>query len=253
MTNMSPAQFDYVIRLADSPLILGQRLSEWCGHGPVLEEDLALTNVALDLIGQARLLLAHAAELEGRGRDEDKLAFLRAESDYRNFTLVELPNGDFGATVVRNLFFHAYQLHLWEGLRQSSDYELAAIAGKSIKETRYHMRHAADWTVRLGDGTEESHARVQSALDRLWPYTLEFFAPDPVDEAAEDAGYGICGASLESRWEATVRPVLEDATLRAPERTPFLSHGKSGVHSEHMGHLLTEMQYMQRTYPGSQW
>ena len=181
---MPNTAFAYVLRLADSPLILGQRLSEWCGHGPILEEDLALTNVALDLIGQARLLLAHAGALEGAGRDEDQLAFLRTESDYRNFTLVELPNGDFAETVMRNLLFNAYQLHLWEALRQSSDHELAAIAAKSVKETRYHLRHAADWTVRLGDGTEESHARAQSALDRLWPYTLELFASDAVDETA---------------------------------------------------------------------
>jgi ring-1,2-phenylacetyl-CoA epoxidase subunit PaaC len=250
---MPNTRFDYVLRLADSPLILGQRLSEWCGHGPILEEDLALTNVALDLIGQARLLLAHACVLEGAGHDEDQLAFLRTESDYRNFTLVELPNGDFAATVMRNLLFNAYQLHLWEGLRQSNDHELAAIAGKSVKETRYHLRHAADWTVRLGDGTDESHARVQSALDRQWPYTLEFFASDAVDEAAAADGYGVAAAPLESRWEAAVRPVLEEATLHVPERTPFLSQGKRGVHSEHMGHLLSEMQHMQRTYPGSQW
>jgi ring-1,2-phenylacetyl-CoA epoxidase subunit PaaC len=250
---MSTTRFDYVLHLADSPLILGQRLSEWCGHGPVLEEDLALANLALDLLGQARLLLAHAGGLEGKGRDEDQLAFLRPESSYRNFTLVELPNGDFGATVVRNLLFSAYQLHLWEALQHSGDHELAAIAGKSIKETRYHLRHATDWTVRLGDGTEESHARVQSALEHLWPYTPELFAPDAVDEAAAADGYGVTGASLEPRWEATVRPILDEATLGTPERTPFRSRGKHGMHSEHMGHLLTEMQYMQRVYPGLQW
>jgi ring-1,2-phenylacetyl-CoA epoxidase subunit PaaC len=250
---MSSAKFTYVLRLADNPLILGQRLSEWCGHGPILEEDLALPNVALDLIGQARLLLGYAGTLEGKGRDEDQLAFLRAERDYRNFTLVELPNGDFGATAVRSLLFHAYQANLWEALQKCSDTELAAIAGKSIKETRYHLRHAADWTVRLGDGTEESHARVQSALDELWPYTAELFAADAVDEAAAADGYGVAGASLESQWHAAVRPVLEEATLRVPERTPFRSRGKLGVHSEHMGHLLAEMQHMQRAYPGLQW
>jgi ring-1,2-phenylacetyl-CoA epoxidase subunit PaaC len=245
--------FSYVLRLADSPLILGQRLSEWCGHAPVLEEDLALANVALDLIGQARLLLARAGKLDPRARNEDQLAFLRPEAEFLNFTLVELPNGDFGATVVRNLLFTAYQLHLWEALQQSRDAELAAIAAKSIKETRYHVRHAADWTVRLGDGTEESHARAQSALDQLWPYTAELFAPDAMDEAAAAAGYGVSGAALEPGWAATVRPVLEEATLRVPERTPFRSHGKHGVHSEHMGHLLAHMQYMQRAYPGLQW
>ncbi len=245
--------FDYVLRLADSPLILGQRLSEWCGHAPILEEDLALANVALDLIGQARLLLARAGQLDPQARNEDQLAFLRPESEFRNATLVELPNGDFGVTVMRNLLFTAYQLHLWEALQQSRDPELAAIAAKSIKETRYHVRHAADWTVRLGDGTEESHTRVQSALDQLWPYTAELFAADALDEAAAAAGYGVSGAILEPAWTATVRPVLEEATLRVPERTPFRSHGKHGVHSEHMGHLLAQMQYMQRTYPGLQW
>ena len=250
---MSSTKFTYVLRLADNPLILGQRLSEWCGHGPVLEEELALANIALDLIGQARLLLGYAGTLEGQGRDEDQLAFLRSERDYRNFTLVELPNGDFGATVVRNLLFCAYQLHLWEAMRQCSDQELAAIAAKSIKETRYHLQHAMEWTVRLGDGTEESHARVQSALDQLWPYTAELFAADAVDEAAATEGYGVAGASLESRWDAAVRPTLEEATLRVPERTPFRSRGKLGVHSEHMGHLLAEMQHMQRAYPGLQW
>ena len=250
---MSSAKFQYVLRLADNPLILGQRLSEWCGHGPVLEEDLALANIALDLIGQARLLLGYAGTLEGDGRDEDQLAFLRAERDYRNFTLVELPNGDFGVTVVRNLLFNAYQANLWEALGKSNDSELAAIAGKSIKETRYHLQHAADWTVRLGDGTDESHARAQSALDQLWPYTAEFFTQDPLDEAAAADGYGVTGAALETGWEAAVRPVLEEATLRVPDRTPFRSRGRLGVHSEHMGHLLAEMQYMQRAYPGLQW
>jgi len=250
---MSSPKFTYVLRLADNPLILGQRLSEWSGHGPVLEEELALANIALDLIGQARLLLSYAGTLEGQGRDEDQLAFLRNEQDYRNFTLVELPNGDFGATVVRNLLFNAYQVNLWEALQKGSDDELAAIAEKSIKETRYHLQHAADWTVRLGDGTDESHARTQSALDQLWPYSAEFFAADAVDEAAAADGYGVAGGALESRWEAAVRPVLEEATLRVPERTPFRSRGRLGVHSEHMGHLLAEMQYMQRAYPGVQW
>jgi ring-1,2-phenylacetyl-CoA epoxidase subunit PaaC len=250
---MSTARFDYVLRLADSPLILGQRLSEWCGHGPVLEEDLALTNVALDLIGQARLLLAYAGKLENKGRDEDQLAFLRAESEYRNFTLVELPNGDFGRTVMRNLLFGAYQQHLWETLQRSGDSELAAIAAKSVKEARYHLRHAMDWTLRLGDGTEESHARMQAALEALWPYTAEFFAADALDEAAVADGIGVAAACLQGPWDDTVRPLLEEATLRIPQNTPFRSRGKHGVHSEHMGHLLTEMQYMQRAYPGLQW
>jgi ring-1,2-phenylacetyl-CoA epoxidase subunit PaaC len=244
---------EYLLRLADNPLILGQRLSEWCGHAPVLEEDLALANTALDLIGQARLLLTHAGAQEGGGRDEDQLAFLRSEREFRNCTLVELPNGDFARTVLRNFLFGAYQLPLWEGLLASRDAQLAAIAAKSLKEARYHLRHAADWAVRLGAGTEESHQRLHAALDYLWPFTAELFAADAVEEAAAAAGVGVTGSSLQPRWEATVLPVLQEAGLSAPACTPFLSQGKLGVHSEHMGHLLAEMQYLQRTYPGAQW
>jgi len=249
----TPAHLEYVLRMGDNALILGQRLAEWCGHAPVLEEDMALTNTALDLIGQARLLLTHAGKLEGRGRDEDQLAFLRTERDYRNVTLTELPNGDFGRTMVRNFLFAAFQVQLYQHLSSSSDTELAAIAAKSLKEARYHMRHAGEWVLRLGDGTEVSHARAQAALDELWPYTAEFFAPDPTDEAAAAAGIGPTWGSLEAAWEAQVVPLLHEATLTVPARTPFKSYGKFGRHSEHMGHLLATMQYMQRTYPGACW
>lgn len=247
------AHFDYLLRLADTSLILGQRLSEWCGHGPVLEEDLALTNVALDCIGQARLLLSHAAAVEGQGRDEDQLAFLRDDGRYRNLTIVELPNGDFGATVVRNLLVNAWQAQVWASLADSSDRAFAAIAEKSAKETRYHVTHAADWTIRLGDGTDESHGRMQSALDRLWPYTAEFFVVDAVDEAVAAAGIAPLCSSLEAAWMATVVPVLEEATLIVPGRSPFRSRGKTGIHTEHLGHLLAVMQHLQRAYPGGQW
>jgi ring-1,2-phenylacetyl-CoA epoxidase subunit PaaC len=247
------AHFDYVLRLGDNALILGQRLSEWCGHGPVLEEDIALANIALDLIGQARLLLSHAGQLEGAGRDEDRLAFLRTESEYRNLTMLELPNQDFGRTVVRNLLFSAYQVHLWEALRRSRDSDLAAIAAKSLKEARYHLRHAADWVVRLGDGTEDSHHRAQAALDALWPYTAEFFALDETERTVAAAGIGLEGGALEAAWSATVRPTLEQATLSIPAASPFRSRGRLGVHTEHMGHLLSELQYLQRTYPEAQW
>jgi ring-1,2-phenylacetyl-CoA epoxidase subunit PaaC len=247
------AHLEYVLRLGDSALILGQRLSEWCGHGPVIEEDIALANTALDLIGQARLLLTHAGALEGKGRDEDTLAFLRDESEYRSLTLCELPNVDFGRTCLRNCLFAAFQLHLWQALASSGDAQLAAIAGKSIKETRYHLQHASDWTVRLGDGTDESHARMQRALDDLWPYTAEFFSPDPVDAAAQAAGIGPAWSSLAPAWEQSVLPVFEVARLAVPARTPFLSRGKEGRHSEHMGHLLAEMQSLQRAHPGAKW
>lgn len=250
---MVDAHFEYILRLADDSLILGQRLSEWCGHAPLLEEDLALANVVLDLIGQARLLLTHAGNIEGRARDEDRLAFLRAEHEYRNCTLVELPNQDFAVTVTKNLLFCTYRLHLWQALQQSKDAELAAIAEKSLKETRYHVQHAGDWVVRLGDGTSESHARTQAALDHLWPYTTELFATDLVEEEAHARGIGATGASLQATWEASVLPVFEEATLAVPVRTPFRSCGRHGAHSEHMGHLLAQMQYMQRAYPGMQW
>ena len=253
ITAANAAHLEYVLRIADTSLILGQRLSEWCGHGPVIEEDIALTNVALDLIGQARLLLTHVGRLEGQGRDEDQLAFLRTEPQYRNLTIVELPNVDFARTILRNFLVAAWQRELWQKLASSTDTELAAIAGKALKETRYHLQHAADWTVRLGDGTEESHARMQRALDTLWPYTAEFFSATAEDAAVDAAGVGPSWATLESTWEAVVRPVLEVATLNVPARTPFLSRGKQGQHTESMGHLLTEMQYLQRTYPGGTW
>ncbi len=252
-TASSAAHLDYLLRIADSALILGQRLSEWCGHGPVIEEDIALANTALDLIGQARLLLTHAGRLEGRGRDEDALAFLRAEHEYRNLTLCELPNEDFGRTCLRNLLFAALQMQWWQALAGSNDAQLAAIAGKSIKETRYHLQHAADWTVRLGDGSEESHARMQRALEYLWPYTAEFFSPSATDGEAGAAGIGPAWSSLAAAWEQAVLPALEAATLTVPQRTPFLSRGKEGRHSEHMGHLLAQMQYLQRAYPGAKW
>jgi len=252
-TATDAAHLDYVLRIADSALILSQRLAEWCGHGPVIEEDIALTNTALDLIGQARLLLTHAGALEGRGRDEDALAFLRAEPQYRSLTICELPNEDFGRTILRNCLFAAFQMQLWQALASSSDAQLAAIAGKSIKETRYHLQHAADWTVRLGDGTEESHVRMQRALDYLWPYTAEFFSPTATDEQVGASGVGPAWSTLAAGWEQSVLPVLEVATLKVPARTPFLSRGKEGRHSEHMGHLLAELQYLQRAHPGASW
>jgi len=219
----------------------------------VIEEDIALTNIALDLIGQARLLLTHAGKREGQGRDEDHLAFLRAEREFRNLSMVELPNQDFGRTILRNFLVAAWQAPLWSELRSSSDAELAAIAEKSAKETRYHLQHAADWTVRLGDGTEESRRRMQRALDTLWPYTAEFFGDDELDRAANAAGLTPLPSALLAAWESTVLPVLAEATLTVPSRTPFLSTGRQGRHTEHMGHLLAPMQAMQRTYPGCTW
>jgi ring-1,2-phenylacetyl-CoA epoxidase subunit PaaC len=247
------AEVRYLLRIGDASLVLGQRLSEWCGHGPILEEDIALTNVALDLIGQARLLLTAAGELQGQGRDEDRLAFLRGENEYLNPTLVELPNGDFARTLLRNFLFAAFQTQLWQGLNASSYAPLAAIAAKSAKETRYHLRHAADWTVRLGDGTDESAHRMRDALEYLWPYTNELFVTLPDDDAITASGFGVAWSKLRPAWESTVLPVLAQAHLNVPARTPFVSSGTSGRHSEYMGHLLSELQYLQRTYPDSQW
>jgi ring-1,2-phenylacetyl-CoA epoxidase subunit PaaC len=244
---------EYVLRIADTALILAQRLGEWCGHGPALEEDIALSNMALDLLGQARALLTHAGRLEGRGRDEDQLAFLREEREYRNVTLVELPRGDFAVTTLRNAVMATFLKLLWQRLGGSNDAELAAIAGKAVKETRYHQQHAADWVARLGDGTAESHARIERALQALWPYTAELFADDDVDGSAAASGLGPRWSELQSPWRAEMDQVLAAATLVAPPATPFLSTGKHGRHSEHMGLILAELQYLQRAYPGGTW
>lgn len=243
-----------VLCIADSSLILGHRLSEWCGHGPVLEEDIALTNVALDLIGQARSLYTHLGTLEGAGRGEDQFAFNRTKDEFRNVTMVELPNDDYGCTIMRNFLFTAFQRELWTALQASSDAQLSAIAVKSLKETRYHLQHASDWTVRLGDGTDESHTRMQRALDKLWPYTAEFFTASTSDGAGTDKAEGaIAWPTLEANWRASVSPVLDIATLRVPANTSFVSRGKDGVHSEHLEPLLAEMQHLQRTYPNCNW
>ncbi len=243
----------YVLRLADTCLILGQRLAEWCGHGPVLEEDIALANMALDLIGQARALLTRAGAMEGLGRDEDQLAFLREERDYLNPTLVELPRGDFAFTMVRNTLVATLLKLLWARLAESSDAELAAIAGKAIKEARYHQQHAADWVVRLGDGTAESRRRTETALNTLWRYTPEWFAADAVDEAAHASGLGPRWSDVQSEWRDEMAQILAAASLAIPQDSAFRSTGKQGVHSEHMGFILAEMQHLQRSFPGGVW
>ncbi len=243
----------YVLRLADTNLVLAQRLGEWVGHAPALEEDLGLANVALDLLGQARLLLAHAGELEGRGRDEDALAYLREESEYLNLTLVEQPNGDFGRTIVRQFLFDAWQHALHEALERSSDAKLAAIAAKSVKESSYHLRYSSGWLIRLGDGTPESHRRVADALTRLWPFTSELFDADDIDRAAAEAGIGPLPGALAAVWNRTVDDVLAAATLTRPPAANYAWHGKQGRHSEHLGYLLAEMQSLQRAHPGATW
>jgi len=248
----------YVLRLADTALILGQRLGEWCGHAPVLEEDIALANIALDLIGQSRALLTRAGQLEGKDHDEDQLAFLREERDYRNATIVELPNGpsrpgDFAFTVLRNAMMATWFRLLWERLRESSDAELAAIAGKAVKEARYHQQHSSDWVVRLGDGTDESARRLRAALDALWRYGAELFDSDAVDVAAAANGLGPRWADLREPWLAEMRELFDEAKLAMPADSAFRSTGKTGVHSEHMGYILADLQFLQRAYPGGAW
>lgn len=243
----------YLLRIADTALILAQRTSEWTGHAPVLEEDIALANVALDLVGQCRAVFHRAGELEGAGHDEDQLAFLREERDYRNVTLVELPRGDFAVTVVRNTIMSTFLKLLWTELQASGDGELAAIAGKAVKETRYHQQHAADWLVRLAGGTGESRRRVDQAITDLWRYTAELFAPDAVDEHAKATGLGPRWSDLQDAWRAEMAQVFAEAGLVLPAPIPFLSTGKQGVHSEHMGYILAEMQHLQRSYPGGAW
>ncbi len=245
--------FRYVLRLGDLSLVLGQRLGEWVGHAPALEEDLGLANVALDLIGQARLLLGYAGEIEGRGREEDEIAFLREQGEYLNPILAEQPNGDFGQTVVRQVLIDAFQSELYERLTSSADERLAAVAAKAIKETRYHLRYSGGWLVRLGDGTEESHTRVQSALERLWPNTGELFAEDDVDRAMADRGVAPRLAEMRKGWMTRIDDLLAEATLERPRDRPYSWFGKRGQHSEHLGYMLAEMQYLQRTYPGARW
>jgi ring-1,2-phenylacetyl-CoA epoxidase subunit PaaC len=247
------AAMQYLLRIGDTALILAQRLAEWCGHAPALEEDIALANIALDLIGQARGVLTHAGVLEGAGRDEDQLAFLREEREYRNITLAELPRGDFAVTTLRNAMMATFFKLLWQRLADSCDPELAAIAGKAVKEARYHQQHAGDWVVRLGDGTEESRRRMQRALRDLWPYAAELFADDEVDAGAAAAGLGPRWSELEPQWRLEMEALFAEAGLQPPPPTAFLSTGKRGVHSEHMGFILAEMQSLQRSYPGSVW
>jgi ring-1,2-phenylacetyl-CoA epoxidase subunit PaaC len=243
--------YDYLLRLGDNALILSQRLGEWCGHGPVLEEDIALTNVALDLLGQARLWLAYAGELTGR--DEDQLAFLRDAGEFRNVLLVEQPNGDFAHTIVRQFFFDAWHHLLLEKLSDSSDERIRGIAAKALKEVTYHLRRGADWMVRLGDGTAESHSRMENAAGDLWMYTGELFEMDAVEQEMAQSGIGCDLAALREPWMAQLRAVFAEAMLEIPKQTWMQHGGKRGVHSEKLGFILAELQFMQRAYPGAKW
>ena len=258
------APLAYVLQLADTALVLGQRNAEWCGHGPALEEDIALANNSLDLVGQARMLYSLAAQQAGPGASEDSLAYWRGPEAFRNYTLVELPHHgpmapsarqdrDFATTLVRNFLYSNLMVGVWAQLEHSPDAQLAAIAAKAIKETRYHLRHAHDWVVRLGDGTDTSHARAQAALNHLLPYTQEFWCPSEAEQAAMDAGMGLDLAALQVPWQEQLSSTLQMAQLQASPTTGFMSGGKNGIHSEHLSYLLGEMQSLARAHPQAVW
>lgn len=248
------ALFKYLLRLGDNSLILGHRMSEWCGHGPKLEQDIALINISLDLIGQARSYLSYAGEVEGKGRSEDDLAYLRNERDFHNCLLAELPNGDWGQTIMRSFLFDTYNYYLLQELSNSSNEQLAAIAIKSLKEVTYHLKHNAEWVIRLGDGTEESRKRMLNAIDEVWEFTGELFEMDEVDEILIREGIACDLNSIKRKWEAKVKSVFEEATLPYPAETWMQSGGKlKGIHTEDMGYLLAVMQYLPRCYPDAKW
>ncbi|MCX6316420.1 MAG: phenylacetate-CoA oxygenase subunit PaaC [Bacteroidetes bacterium] len=252
---MSESLINYTLHLADNALILGQRNSEWCGHGPVLEQDIAITNISLDLIGQARSLYQYAAEKmnAAAGKEhpavtEDTLAYYRTEREFKNCLLTEQPRGDWAQTVLRQFFFSTYQYYLYQQLQQYADTNLAAIAEKSLKEVSYHLRWSSEWVIRLGDGTDESNRRMKEAVNELWRYTGELFVPAPYEKEL-----GIDPGSMQADWMKKVSAVFEEATLQVPEKIFMQTGGKTGVHSEHLGYILTELQYVQRTYPGCEW
>ena len=250
---MDKLLIDYTLHLADNSLILGQRNSEWCGHGPVLEQDIAITNISLDLIGQARNFYQYAATLIGGDATEDTLAYLRKERDFKNCLLVEQPNGDWAQTILRQFLFSQYQYLLFEQLQHRKDEQLAAIAEKSLKEITYHLRWSSEWVIRLGDGTEESHQRMIKATDELWRYSGELFEGVGYEIKAVNDGIGVDLSKLKGSWMNKVKEIFDQATLVLPEKTFMQTGGKEGKHTEHLGYILTELQYMQRAYPGCEW
>lgn len=250
---MSKELLEYTLRLGDNALILGQRLAEWCGHGPILEQDIALSNIALDQLGQARMLMQYAAEQQGEGFTEDKVAFHRDVWDYHNLLMLELPNGDWGRTIMRQFLFDTYNYFFYTEMLQSKDEHLRSVAQKAIKEITYHAQWSAEWVIRLGDGTEESHERVQNALDDLWQWTGEMFSMDEVDRKMIDAGVGVDLETLKKQWHEKVAEILELATLQKPEDSWMQSGGKQGEHTEYLGYVLAEMQHLPRMYPEANW
>ena len=251
--NLKEATFEYLLRLGDSSLIIGHRLSEWCGHGPILEEDIALTNIALDFVGNATALLTYAAQTEGKGRTEDDLAFMRNERQFRNLLLTEQPNGDFANTMARQFLFDAYMFFLYEELKSSKEETLAALATKAHKEITYHLRHTTEWMRRLGEGTQESHERLQNGLNNLWMYTPDLFDMDEVDRLLIKENIAPDLTVIKTKWEQLVSEVIKGATLQIPVTYAKQKGSREGKHSEHLGFLLAEMQYVHRAYPGVKW
>lgn len=247
------AKFQYLLRLGDSSLIIGHRLSEWCGAGPILEEDIALINIALDFVGSATSLLAYAAQVEGKGRTEDDLAFLRGEREFRNLLLTEQPNGDYASTITRQFLYDVYAYHLYEALKSSKDETIAALALKSHKEITYHLRHTTEWMYRLGDGTEESHTRMQNALNDLWMFTNDLFDMDEVDGILIKEGIVPDLNKIREQWETQVKAVIAQATLEIPSYSFKQKGSREGMHSEHLGFLLAEMQSVHRSFPDAKW
>jgi len=250
---MKQVLIDYTLHLADDSLILGQRNAEWCGHGPVLEQDIAITNISLDLIGQSRNFYQYAATLIGNDSTEDSLAYLRKEEEFKNCLLVEQPKGDWAQTILRQFFFSQYQYLLFQQLQNSKDEQLAAIAEKSLKEVTYHLRWSSEWVIRFGDGTDESHQRMIKAIDELWKYTDELFSATNYELQVASDGAGIDVSKLKEQWLAKVKEIFSEATLPIPGKTFVQGGGKEGRHTEHLAYILTELQYMQRTYPGCDW
>lgn len=248
------ALFQYCLRLGDTPLILGQRLSEWCGHGPILEEDIALANMSLDLIGQSRMILSYAGKVEGKNNSDDDLAFHRDARQFRNVLLAELPNGDFAFTTARHFFISVYNFYLYDELKKSKDKTISAFTEKSLKEIIYHLRHSSDWMLRLGDGTQESHDRVQNAVNDLWFFTDDLFQMNEVDELLIKDGIAADLNSIKEKWNKHVNDVLLKATLVKSQINNFMRAGScNGIHTEHLGYILAEMQFLPRAYPDAKW
>jgi ring-1,2-phenylacetyl-CoA epoxidase subunit PaaC len=251
--NLKKALFNYLLWMGDTALVLGHRISEWCGHGPILEEDIALTNIALDLIGQARYYYAYAGEVDGTGKTEDELAYLRDVMAYHNSLLVEQPNGDFAFTIVRQFLFTTLSYHLQDALLSSTDERIRSIAEKAIKEVTYHLRHSSDWIIRLGDGTEESHKKVQDAFNDIWMYVDDMFETLPGDKLLVEAKIIPEMSVIRKKWEGTIKTVLEEATLKQPTETYMMKGGREGKHTEHLGFILAELQFLPRAYPSAKW